>query len=223
MKALEFLETSDFKLAACGQSVRAGVFDFKLKPPPGGASNLQFCTSAINVSILKTLAEQELPYANIVELNKVTSKVIGGSTENIDANEPRIPCILGGTKYTGLCDDSLSINIIPYSVYREIQENLEYSKMEEVSMTILPLKRTTIVPKGIVRDVQVIVNNSIFPVDFVVVDVPKHPFCPIIFGKPFHMSTNLKIDNKRGIVALKLGEEEFQFNFSKFKDQSYEK
>jgi hypothetical protein len=54
----------------------------------------------INVSILKTLAEQELPYANIVELNKVTSKVIGGSTENIDANEPRIPCILGGTKYT---------------------------------------------------------------------------------------------------------------------------
>ena len=72
----------------------------------------------INVSILKTLAEQELPYANIVELNKVTSKVIGGSTENIDAHEPRIPCILGGTKYTGLCDNSLPINIIPYSVYR---------------------------------------------------------------------------------------------------------
>jgi hypothetical protein len=69
----------------------------------------------------------------------------------------------------------------------------------------------------------VIVNNSIFPVDFVVIDVPKHPFCPIIFGKPFHMSTNLKIDNKRGIVALKLGEEEFQFNFSKFKNQPYEK
>ena len=31
----------------------------------------------INVSILKTLAERELPYANIVEINKVTSKVIG--------------------------------------------------------------------------------------------------------------------------------------------------
>ena len=116
----------------------------------------------ISVSILKTLAEQELPYANIVELHKVTSKVIGGSTENIDANEPRIPCILGGTKYTGLCDDVLSINIIPYSVYRDIQENLEYSKMEEVGMTILPFKRTTIIPKGIVRNVQVIVNNVIF-------------------------------------------------------------
>ena len=92
--------------------------------------NTQRYVEPINVSILKTLAEHELPYANIVELNKVTSKVIGDSTENIDANEPRIPCILGGTKYTGLCDDSLSINIIPYSVYREIQENLEYSKME---------------------------------------------------------------------------------------------
>ena len=59
-------------------------------------------------------------------------------------------------------------------------------------MTILPFKRTTIIPKGIVRNVQVIVKNVVFPIDFVVIDVPRHPFCPIVFGKPFHMSTKLK-------------------------------
>ena len=37
------------------------------------------------------------------------------------------------------------------------------------------------------------------------------------------MIANLKINNKKIIVALKLGEEEFQFNFSKFKNQPYEK
>jgi hypothetical protein len=74
---------------------------------------------------------------------------------------------------------------------------------------------------GIVKTLYIFVGPYMLPIDFVVLDMPRDPFYPIIFGRPFLMTSRARIDHKREVVSFGFGEDEIQFNFSKFKNQPY--
>ena len=50
------------------------------------------------------------------------------------------------------------------------------------------------------------IGNKNFPIDFVVVDMPTDTLCPVIFRRNFLNDIGAKVDFKKEIVSLKLGE-----------------
>ena len=61
-----------------------------------------------------------------------------------------------------------------------------------------------------------------YPTDFLVLGSPQDDFCPIIFGRPFLNSVNVKTDYEKDIVTVGLGDMSHDFNFSKFRRQQHE-
>ena len=46
---------------------------------------------------------------------------------------------------------------------------------------------------------------------------PQDDFCPIIFGRPFLNTVNARIECKKDIGTIGLGDMSHEFNFSKFR------
>jgi hypothetical protein len=67
-------------------------------------------------------------------------------------------------------------------------------------------------PLGRINDVLIMVNNNLFPVDFLVLDIECNASCPIILGRPFLKTVGAIIDMKEGIIKyqfpLKKGTQE---------------
>ena len=62
-----------------------------------------------------------------------------------------------------------------------------------------------------------------YPTDFLILGAPQYDFCPIIFGRPFLNIVNAKIDCKKYIVTVGLGDMSHDFNFAKFCRQPHDK
>ena len=58
------------------------------------------------------------------------------------------------------------MNLLPYSVYKK----LGLGELQPINLTLLLPDRSVKVPKGIVEDVILKVNEFYFPADFVVLD-----------------------------------------------------
>ena len=84
-----------------------------------------------------------------------------------------------------LCDVGASVSAIPYTLYKEIMNDIAPAKIEDIDVTIKLVNRDTIKPIGIVRDVEVLCGKTKYPTDFLVLGSPQDEFCPIIFGKTF--------------------------------------
>ena len=112
-----------------------------------------------------------------------------------------------------------AVNVISYDFYLEIKEEIEPATIENTDMTIMLADKSLRIPMGVVEDATVTIGNKKFPIDFVVVDMPTDTLCPIIFGRNFLNDIGAKVDFKKEIVSLKLGEAEKEFHFSKFKDK----
>ena len=66
-----------------------------------------------------------------------------------------------------LLDLGASVNLLPYSVYKQL--GLEGLKPTTITLSLAD--RSVKIPKGIVEDVLVKVDNFNYPVDFVVLDI----------------------------------------------------
>ena len=96
------------------------------------------------------------------------------------------------------------------------------AELEDIDVTIKLANRDTISPVGIVRDVEVLCGKTKYPADFLVLGSPKDSFCPIIFGRPFLNTVNARIDYKKDVITIGLGDMSHEFNFSKFRRQHRE-
>ncbi|XP_022883745.1 uncharacterized protein LOC111400569 [Olea europaea var. sylvestris] len=68
-----------------------------------------------------------------------------------------------------LCDTGASINLMSYSAYKK----LGLGEINSISITLQLADRTIARPHGKVEDVLVKIGNLIFPVDFIVLDIPE--------------------------------------------------
>ena len=123
-----------------------------------------------------------------------------------DPGCPTISCIIGNHRIEhALLDLGASVNLLPYSVY--LQLNL--GELKSTSTTLLLADRSVKVPKGIVEDVLVQVDKFIYPVDFIVLEtepvVNNYKPIPIILGRPFLATANALINCKNGLMNLSFG------------------
>ena len=130
-----------------------------------------------------------------------------------DLGSPTISVNIGGTCIDkSLLDLGASVNLLPYSVYKQ----LGLGELKPTNITISLADRSVKIPKGIVEDVLVKVDKFYYPVDFVVLDTepianePNH--MPIILGKPFLATANAIINCRNGVMQLTFGNMTLELN-----------
>ena len=84
-----------------------------------------------------------------------------------DPGSPTISVNIGGTCIDkALLDLGASVNLLPYSVYKQ----LGLGELKPTNIILSLADRSVKIPKGIVEDVLVKVDKFYYPVDFVVLD-----------------------------------------------------
>ncbi|XP_075483622.1 uncharacterized protein LOC142523776 [Primulina tabacum] len=108
-----------------------------------------------------------------------------------DPGSFNIPCFIGGYKCSkALCDLRASINLMPLSIYSE----LELGEVKPTTITLQLADRSLTYPRGIVEDVLVKVDKFIFSADFVILEMEEDHDTPLIFGRPFLATGRALID-----------------------------
>ena len=80
-----------------------------------------------------------------------------------------VPVQIGEVTFSrAMLDLGVSINVMPYSMY----QSLEIGPLLETRTVIQLADRSTIYPKGLVKDVIVKVDKLIFSADFYVIEMP---------------------------------------------------
>ena len=130
-----------------------------------------------------------------------------------DPGSPTISVNIGGTCIDKeLLNLGASVNLLPYSVYKQ----LGLGELKPTNITLSLADRSVKIPKGIVEDVLVKVDKFYYPVDFVVIDTepiasgPNH--VPIILGRPFLSTGNAIINCRNGVMQLTFGNMTLELN-----------
>ncbi|GJX93983.1 putative reverse transcriptase domain-containing protein [Tanacetum coccineum] len=74
-----------------------------------------------------------------------------------------------------------------------------------------PVNRTVKYPKGIAENVLVGIGKFVFPVDFIILDMPEDIKVPLILERPFLSIARAKIDVYKRKITLRVGEERIIF------------
>ena len=148
-------------------------------------------------------------------LTKQVSAIIQSKTpvKYKDPGSPTISVNIGGTCIDkALLDLGASVNLLPYSVYKQ----LGLGELKPTNITLSLADRSVKIPKGIVEDVLVKVDKFYYPVDFVVLATepiasgPNH--VPIILGRPFLATANTIINFRNGVMQLTFGNMTLELN-----------
>ena len=130
-----------------------------------------------------------------------------------DPGSPTILVNIGGTCIDkALLDLGASVNLLPYSVYKQ----LGLGELKPTNITLSLADRSVKIPKGIVEDVLVKVDKFYYPVDFVVLDM--EPVAggtnqvPIILRRPFLATSNAIINCRNGVMQLTFGNMTLELN-----------
>jgi hypothetical protein len=84
-----------------------------------------------------------------------------------DPGCPTITCKIGDNRAErALLDLGASVNLLPYSVYVQ----LELGELKSTSITLQLANRSVKKPRGIIEDVLIKVDKFYYPVDFIVLD-----------------------------------------------------
>ena len=130
-----------------------------------------------------------------------------------DPGSPTISVNIGGTCIDkALLDLGASVNLLPYSVYKQ----LGLGELKPTKITISLPDRLVKIPKGIVDDFLVKVEKFYYSVDFVVFDtepeVEGTNQVPIILGRPFLATFNVIINFRNGVMQLTFGNMSLELN-----------
>ena len=130
-----------------------------------------------------------------------------------DPGSPTILVNIGGNCIDkSLLDLGASVNLLPYSVYKQ----LGLGELKPTNITLSLDDRSVKIPKGIVEDVLVKIDKFYYPVDFVVLDTepignePNH--VPIILERPFLATANAIINCRNGVMQLTFGNMTLELN-----------
>ena len=130
-----------------------------------------------------------------------------------DPGSPTISVNIGGNCIDkSLLDLGASVNLLPYSVYKQ----LGLGELKPTNITLSLANRSVKIPKGIVEDVLVKIDKFYYAVDFVVLDTkpianePNH--VPIILGRPFLATANAIINCWNGVMQLTFGNMTLELN-----------
>ena len=130
-----------------------------------------------------------------------------------DPGCPIISVNIGGISVEkALLDLGASVNLLPYSMYKQ----LGLGELKPTSITLSLADRSIKIPKGTIEDVLIQVDIFYYPVDFVVLDTKPVAVganhVPIILGRPFLATSNAIINCRNGAMQLTFGNMTLELN-----------
>ncbi|KAL6341714.1 hypothetical protein AAG906_032836 [Vitis piasezkii] len=115
---------------------------------------------------------------------------------------PTISVMIGKTCIEkALLDLGASVNLLPYSVYKQ----LGLGELKPTSITLSLADRSVKIPRGMIEDVLVQVNKFYYPVDFVVLDMDP-------FAREANSTSNAIINCRNGVMQLTFGNMTLELN-----------
>ncbi|GJV69682.1 putative reverse transcriptase domain-containing protein [Tanacetum coccineum] len=119
-----------------------------------------------------------------------------------------LPCFIHNICFDkALVDLGASVSVMPFSTYT----NLGLGILSHTELNIEVADRTIKQPRGIAENVLVRIGKFIFPIDFIILDIPEDDDVPLILGRPFLSTANSKIDVFKRKITLRVGEEKLVF------------
>ncbi|GKB70605.1 hypothetical protein Tco_0932017 [Tanacetum coccineum] len=102
-----------------------------------------------------------------------------------------LPCFINNVCFdNALVDLGASVSVMPLSTYL----NLGLGELAHTKLTVELADRTVKYPKGIAKSVVVSIGKFIFPIDFIILDMPEDIKVPLNLGRPFLSTAHAKID-----------------------------
>ncbi|KAL6324780.1 hypothetical protein AAG906_018307 [Vitis piasezkii] len=137
-------------------------------------------------------------------------------TEQVSYKDPGSPTILVSIEGTcvekALLDLGASVNLLPYSIYKQ----LGLGELKPTSITLSLADRSVKIPRRMIEDVLVQVDKFYYPVHFIVLDtdpiVKGINYVPIILGRPFLTTSNVIINCRNGVMQLTFGNMTLELN-----------
>ena len=130
-----------------------------------------------------------------------------------DLGYPTISVNIGDTYVEKtLLDLGASVNLLPYSVYKQ----LGLGELKPTSITLTLADRSIKIPRGMIEDILVQVDKFYYPVDFIILDTepitsgPNN--VPIIPGRPFLAMANALINCWNKVMQLTFGNMPLELN-----------
>ncbi|GJU05350.1 putative ribonuclease H-like domain-containing protein [Tanacetum coccineum] len=119
-----------------------------------------------------------------------------------------LPCFINNVCFdNALADLGASVSVMPLLTYL----NLGLGELAHTKLTVELADRTVKYPKGIAENVLVGIGKFVFPVDFIILDMPEDIKVPLILGRPFLSTAHAKIDVFKRKITLRVGEEKIIF------------
>ncbi|GKA43043.1 ribonuclease H-like domain-containing protein [Tanacetum coccineum] len=119
-----------------------------------------------------------------------------------------LPCFIHNICFDkALVDLGASVSVMPFSTYT----NLSLGILSHTRLTIELADRTIKQPRGIAENVLVRIGKFIFPIDFIILDIPEDNDVPLILRRPFLSTAHSKIDFFKRKITLRAGEEKLVY------------
>ncbi|XP_076921897.1 uncharacterized protein LOC143583489 [Bidens hawaiensis] len=123
-----------------------------------------------------------------------------------------IPSFLGNLFVSNaLADLEANITLMPYTVFSK----LGLGETTSNRMSIHLVDRSVKYPRGIVENMLVKIDNFVFQVDFVILNMYEENFVPLILGRPFLTIARALIDVCIGKLTLRVEVKEVTFDIGK--------
>ncbi|GJU97763.1 retrovirus-related pol polyprotein from transposon TNT 1-94 [Tanacetum coccineum] len=119
-----------------------------------------------------------------------------------------LPCYINNVCLdNALADLGASVSVMPLSTYL----NLGLGELAHTKLIVELADRTVKYPKGIAENVLVGIGKFVFPVDFIILDMPEDVKVPLILERPFLSIAHAKIDVFKRKITLRVGDEKIIF------------
>ncbi|XP_050889522.1 uncharacterized protein LOC127094786 [Lathyrus oleraceus] len=118
-----------------------------------------------------------------------------------------IPCTIGDRSFKkALIDLEASVSLMSLSIYKKLGIGVR----QDTRMTLQFADHSVKKPYGIVENVLVKIEKFVFPVDFVILEMPEDEEIPLILGRPFLDTGRCLINIEEGTMTLKVYDEELK-------------
>ncbi|GKD88710.1 hypothetical protein Tco_1364217, partial [Tanacetum coccineum] len=102
-----------------------------------------------------------------------------------------LPCYINNVCFdNSLADLRASVSVMPLSTYL----NLGLGELAHIRLIVELADKTVKYPKGIAENVLVGISKFVFPVDFIILDMPEDIKVTLILERPFLSTAHAKID-----------------------------
>ncbi|GJU46607.1 mitochondrial proton/calcium exchanger protein-like protein isoform X1 [Tanacetum coccineum] len=139
------------------------------------------------------------------------SRLNGYYYEEKKEEDPRsftLACFINNVCFNNaLADLGASVSVMTLSTYL----NLGLGELAHTKLIIELADRTVKYPKGIAENVLVGIGKFVFPVDFIILNMPEDIKVSLILGRPFLSIAHAKIDVFNGKITLRVREEKIIF------------